>query len=153
MTAGEARAGGPVGRDDAADRQAVVAVTVAYCWALDGREWDRLDQVFTVDAQAELGGWFVGIEAIKGRVRTALDPLDVSQHMIGTHEVQIDGDRATSRCYLHAQHVRAIAGDQQQLIVAGRYEDELVRTPEGWRIARRVLTPLWTSGNPAVLGL
>ena len=136
--------------DELHDRQAIVDLTVAYCWALDTRDWDRLDEVFLPDASAELGGSFVGLEAIKARVRSALEPLTVSQHMIGTHDVRVDGDRATSRCYLHAQHVRRLDGERQ-FIVAGRYEDELVRTPAGWRISRRDLVVLWTAGDAAVL--
>ena len=35
-------------------------------------------------------------------------------------------------------------------IMAGRYEDHLVRTPDGWRIADRTLTIDWTEGNPDI---
>lgn len=35
-------------------------------------------------------------------------------------------------------------------IVAGRYEDQLVRKAAGWKIARRELVIMWTDGNPAV---
>ena len=35
-------------------------------------------------------------------------------------------------------------------MVAGRYEDRLVRTDAGWRIAHRTLTVMWTDGNVAV---
>ena len=72
----------------------------------------------------------------------------MSQHLVGTHQVALDGDRATARCYLHAQHVNQSGG---QYIVAGRYDDDVVRTPAGWRIQRRTLTVLWTAGDPAVL--
>ena len=36
-------------------------------------------------------------------------------------------------------------------IVAGTYRDRVVRTPEGWKIAERQLTVLWTQGNERVL--
>lgn len=137
---------------DVHDVQDVIDVTAAYCWAIDGHEWDRLDEVFTPDAEADLGRPLSGLAAIKERIRGALEPLQASQHLIGTHQVRVDGDRATSRCYLHAQHVRQIDGEERQYIVAGRYEDELVRTPAGWRITHRVLTKMWTAGDPAVLG-
>ena len=138
--------------DELLDRQAIVDVAVAYCWALDSRDWDGLDTVFTPDAHAELGRSVDGVEAIKARVREALEPLEVSQHLVGNHEVRLDGDRATARCYFHAQHVRDLDGERQ-LVVAGRYEDELMRTSDGWRISRRDLTVLWIAGDPAVLGL
>jgi hypothetical protein len=36
-------------------------------------------------------------------------------------------------------------------IVAGYYEDRVVRTPGGWRIAHRVMRQTWSEGNPAVV--
>ena len=135
------------------DRQAIIELTTAYCWALDTRSWDDLDDVFTPTATAELGGTYSGIEAIKDRVSTVLTPLDASQHMVSTHQVRVDGDRATGRCYLQAQHVRTDAAGGPTLLVGGHYTDELVRTGDGWRIVDRVLTVVWTDGNPAVLGL
>lgn len=137
---------------DLHDRMAIIELTHAYCWALDTHEWDDLRQVFLPDATAELGGSHLeGIEAIIARVALALTPLDDSQHMVSTHQIEVDGDRATCRCYLHAQHVRRAAPGGPNYVVAGRYEDELVRTSEGWRIARRSLIPMWTEGNQAVV--
>jgi hypothetical protein len=132
---------------DAADRAAIVDVTIAYCWALDTRAWDELDDVFVPDATASLGWPLAGRDAIKQRIRDALEPLDGSQHMVATHQVRVDGGGATSRCYLQAQHVVG-AGT---FLVGGRYEDRFVRTPDGWRIAHRDLVTMWTAGDPAVL--
>lgn len=132
---------------DPADRQAVIDVTVAYCWALDTRSWDDLDDVFLPDATADLGWALTGRDAIKERISSALSPLDGSQHMIATHDVHVDGDQATSRCYLQAQHVVGEA----TFMFAGRYEDRLVRTPDGWRIAHRDLVRMWTAGDASIM--
>lgn len=132
------------------DRAAIVEVTNRYAWALDTRSWDDLDDVFLSDATAFMTEDLVGREAIKARVRRALEPLDLSQHIIANHQIVIDGDRASCRCYLQAQHVREAAGRSPNFIVAGRYEDQLVRTADGWRIAHRDLVIMWTDGNPAV---
>jgi len=133
------------------DRQAIVDLTIAYCWALDMHEWDELDDVFTSDAVADLGGEYRGLDAIKGRVADVLLKVDASQHVVSTHQIRIDGDRATCRCFLRAQHVKLDLEGGTTFMFAGRYEDELVRTTDGWRIARRRLAPMWTEGNPAVL--
>lgn len=134
------------------DREAIIDVTIAYCWALDGKDWDALDDVFVPEATADLGRRLEGIDAIKARVRGALESLDDSQHMVATHQVRIDGDRATCRCYLQAQHVRRGVDGGETFMFAGRYEDQLVRTVAGWRIAHRDLVRMWTDGNPAVVG-
>jgi hypothetical protein len=135
------------------DHRAIVDLTIAYCWALDSRSWEELDTVFTPSATADLGGRCSGIEAIKDRVSSVLMPLDASQHTVSTHQVRVDGERATCRCYLQAQHVRRASERGSTLMVGGHYRDELVRTGAGWRITERILTVMWTDGNPDVLGL
>ena len=139
--------------DQLADRRALVDLTIAYSYALDDRRFDDLDDVFLPAATAELGRPLEGRDAIKDRIRDALVPLDASQHLVATHQVRLDGDRATGCCYLQAQHVRAGTDGGSLFMVGGRYEDRYVRTADGWRIARRALVVLWTDGNPAVLGV
>lgn len=133
------------------DRQAIVDLTIAYTWALDRRQFEDLRQVFLPDAIASLVGELRGVDAIIERVSAALMPLDDSQHIVSNHQVRLNGDRATCRCYMQAQHVRRGLEGGDNFIVAGRYEDDVVRTAEGWRIARRVLVRTWSDGNPAVL--
>jgi hypothetical protein len=134
------------------DERDIRNVAFRYCRALDTKDWALLDEVFLPDSTAELGTptTLVGIDAIRGRIRTALEHLDDSQHLVGNHEIAVAGDEARHRCYLQAQHVRAGATGGPNYIVAGRYEDRLVRTADGWRIAHRTLTVMWTDGNVRV---
>jgi 3-phenylpropionate/cinnamic acid dioxygenase small subunit len=76
--------------------------------------------------------------------------MDETQHLISNHQINVQGDTATCRCYLQAQHVRKAAHGGPNFIIAGRYEDQLTRTSEGWRISFRRLVVMWTDGNPAV---
>lgn len=134
------------------DRQEIVDLTIKYCWSIDEHAWDNLREVFLPTATARLGPECDGVDAIIARIQRALDPLDASQHIVANHQVSITGDRATCRCYLHAQHVRHAVDGSPNFIVAGRYEDQLVRTMVGWRIERRELHITWTEGNPKVVG-
>ncbi len=137
--------------DTFADRMAITDLTISYTWALDQHEFERLREVFLPDATFNVAGVpLSGIDAIIEKVSGSLSPLDDSQHIISNHQIRIDGDTATSRCYLQAQHVRNAADGGPNYIFAGRYEDELVRTSDGWRIAKRSLVHMWTEGNPAV---
>ena len=131
------------------DERDIVAVAHRYCRALDTKDWPALRTVFLEDATAQFGRPTIstGIDAIVGRVRAALEHLDASQHLVTNNEVVVDGDAATQRCYFQAQHVRKAAEGSPNYIVAGRYEDRLTRTGEGWRIAHRTLTVMWTEGN------
>ncbi len=135
------------------DRQEVVDVAVRYATALDTRDWDLLRTCFLSDATAvyEGLGECDGYAAIEDVCRTALTPLDASQHLVSNFAVTIDGDHATHSCYLQAQHVRRGAPGGPNFIMAGRYSDDLVRTEAGWRVRRREFSVLWTDGNPSVM--
>jgi len=134
------------------DRAAIIDLLVDYTYAIDGRDWQALRSVFLPDASFDMGVEVVqGVEAIIDRISGILIPLDASQHLVSNHQVRVQDDTATCRTYLHAQHVRKEAPGGRHYVIAGRYEDDLVRTEAGWRISHRRLVVVWREGNPAVL--
>jgi SnoaL-like domain len=139
--------------DQLADRREIDDLLYRYAQALDDRDWDLLREgVFIADAIAEFpDGSARGIDEIVILMEGALTGLDCSQHIITNPLAQVTGRVATARCYLQAQHVFIGAPGGDHFIVAGTYNDELERTPRGWRIARRVLTASWIAGNPGVI--
>lgn len=52
--------------------------------------------------------------------------------------VSVDGDEAAARTYIDAW-IMSVDG-ASGINALGIYDDELVRTDDGWRIARRTLT-------------
>jgi SnoaL-like domain len=133
------------------DRQAIIDVTIDYCWTLDTKDFDHLVEIFHPGATAFLGTERPNRDSIIEKIRGSLLPLDATQHLVANHQVRVDGDTASCRCYLQAQHVRTATEGGVNYIIGGRYEDDLVRTPQGWRIMRRVLHRDWTEGNLAVV--
>ena len=132
----------------ASDRQQIIDVTIAYCWALDTRDWAALSGVFTPDATAGLGGTQAGLDEIIDRVSSALRPFAVTQHLVTNHDILIRDEpaihdrTATSRCYVQAVH----AWESGELYtIGGRYEDRLLHTADGWRISHRDLIVSWTN--------
>lgn len=136
------------------DRLDIADLLARYCVALDSRDWGLLGQVFTEDATAEYGraGSPRGLPAIVEVVRASLEPLDASQHFIGTSLIEATGtDGATGRTYVIAHHVKNDTPGGGVFTIGGTYVDRFVRTRDGWRIADRRLIHTWTQGNPAVL--
>jgi 3-phenylpropionate/cinnamic acid dioxygenase small subunit len=136
------------------DRQAIVDVTVRYCWAIDGRDWAELANVFTEDARVDYGflPTLHGLAEIQALVARVLAPLDGSQHMVTNHQIETREDGVRSRCYFHAQHIRRGLEGGENYVVAGIYRDAWSRSDAGWRIRSRELEVLWTEGNAAVVG-
>lgn len=135
-----------------ADEKAIIDLNIAYTWALDTRQFEALRDVFTPEATGMLRGVQCdGIDAIIARIQRPLASLDASQHIVSNHQVRVDGDTATCRCYVFAQHVRGGTPGGDNFIVAGIYDDRLERRAEGWRIVHRTMAQLWQDGNPEVV--
>ncbi len=135
-----------------ADEADIRQTVVRYCWAIDHLDREALDEVFFCDATASLGrGLQHGIDEIWERIRLVLAPLTASQHLVGSHLIEVDGDRAAHRCYFQAQHVWRGKEGGDNYVVAGTYEDRVERCAVGWRIRHRDLRVQWTSGNPAIV--
>jgi hypothetical protein len=135
------------------DQLEITDVLNRYSRALDGRDWALLESVFTPDAVVEYGEYGstnIGPVEVGEHCAGGLEGLDCNQHLLSNIAVEINGDEATSRCYLHAQHVFAGAPGGDFYFLGGGYEDDLVRTDDGWRIKHRRLTVLWADGNPDV---
>jgi ketosteroid isomerase-like protein len=136
----------------AIDRQAASDLLVRYVHALDNRDWAVVEQCFTPDAVfIHPGGRVEGAAGIVGRAQAALEPLDGSQHLLGSVSVAVDGDAAQATSYFHAQHVRVGAPGGDLYVIAGTYRDRLRRTAAGWAIFERAQEYTWRSGNPGVI--
>jgi hypothetical protein len=113
------------------DRLEIQQLLVDYSTAIDQRRFDDLDKVFTSDAYID----YRALGGIDGRYPEVKFP--VYAHMLGNFSVRIDGDTASSRVICFNPMV--LGGDKGQVLFCGLwYDDEFVRTPEGWRMTRRV---------------
>lgn len=123
------------------DRLEIQDLFARYSFAIDERDWDALDRVFTPDARidySETGGARGSFPAIKAWLPIALERFAMFQHMVATTRLDLTGDTATSRTILFNPMVhRDAAGAEQVFFIGLWYRDRLVRTGEGWRIAER----------------
>ena len=133
------------------DKAEIELLLTRYARACDDREFDKVGDCFIADAQAEYSGVRLprGVEHIVAHMQP-LASLPLTQHIVGSVSVTVDGDRAECESYTVAHIVRAV-DDGHEVVHRGlAYRDELVRTPEGWRIAERVHRVLWSTTEPTV---
>lgn len=136
------------------DIAAIVNTVNLYPIAVDSMQWALFDKVFTEDAETDFGGAavFTGLANIKQVFDAIHAPFKATQHAARGHHVSVIGDTATCVSYVHAHFIRDVAGEGGNMFESiGWYDDTLVRTSLGWRIARRVCRTTWSGGNPAVL--
>jgi 3-phenylpropionate/cinnamic acid dioxygenase small subunit len=134
------------------DRLEIQDLFARYCFAIDERDWDALDSVFTPDARidyTETGGAKGSVAEIKAWLPAALERFPAFQHMVATTKLTLDGDRASSRTILfNPMVIPREDGTPQTFFIGLWYRDTLVRTTEGWRIAERYEERSWTHNVP-----
>ena len=123
------------------DLLAIQQLIAAYPGAVDGREFDRLDDMFTADAVIDFsafGGPVDNLPAIKAFLRESMALFVRSQHMMGLPDITLDGDRASARTSCTNPMVIAVADGSTSVMLIGLwYDDEFVRTSDGWRFTSR----------------
>jgi hypothetical protein len=147
MSPDDPSAGLPVALAEMLDRVAIQHVIASYAEAIDNRDWDALDRVFTADAvidYTEMGGIRGDLPAIKAFLDRSLGAggrYARTQHMLGQSYVELRGDSASART---ACFNPMIAGGRlgengaEDLHFCGLwYRDTLLRTSCGWRISAR----------------
>jgi hypothetical protein len=118
----------------AQDRAEVFDVLNRYADAADRRDWSLYDQVFTPDATADYGvSKLAGREAIVALIRNSLGGCGPTQHLLGNHTVQVDGDEAHASCKVRAFSRGAGDRSADTYELLGTYYHDLVRTADGWR--------------------
>ena len=124
------------------DRMEIQQLLVDYSTAIDQRRFDDLDAVFTPEAYIDyraMGGIDGQYPEVKAWLAEVLPNFPAYSHMVGNFDIRISGDTATSRTILFNPMV--LDAEKKQIMFCGLwYDDELIRTSDGWRLTRRVET-------------
>ncbi|KLI09015.1 polyketide cyclase [Mycolicibacterium conceptionense] len=122
------------------DREDITEVLVRYATGIDRRDWPLFRTVFTDDCVLDYGeiGTWNGVDAVTEFMDQSHAMAGHTMHRLSNHAIAVDGDTATARTYIDGL---IMAQDNNSGVNAiGFYDDELVRTPAGWRIAWRRFT-------------
>ena len=133
------------------DRIEIQDLIVRYAHAIDERNWDALDDIFTEDAQidyTDLGGQKGSLTETKKFLAEALPKFSAFQHLSTTSRIDLDGDTARSKTILFNPMVMEHAGEQRVFFIGLWYQDEIVRTSNGWRIKFRREEKSWSFNAP-----
>lgn len=141
-------------QQEISDRLEIQELMVRYSHAVDSRNWDLLDEVFTPDAVIDytvFGGPRGSLGEIKEFLGSAMPTFIAFQHMIANSMLEIDGDTATGRTMCHNPMVLPPddEGGERVFFVGLWYLDRFVRAADGWRIAERVEEKSYTFNMPA----
>ncbi|QLQ09147.1 MAG: nuclear transport factor 2 family protein [Nocardioidaceae bacterium] len=135
-------------------------VIFKYAWALDTRDWAALAEVFTPDARGEFSDPGYGDQDMGTILRLFQEgaetgPIRQWQHFVTNQLItHREGDRARIKAFFtcawrfddHQQQPR-----NEVAMVGGIYENDLLRTVNGWRIAVLRATTWWDHGGKEVM--
>jgi len=134
------------------DKEAIRELVNLYGLAVDSQRWDLFDRIFADDIDAdysETAHWR-DLASYKRDFAAFHDPFDSTQHCMMNHLVNVEGDAAQALTYGTWRLVRKAVDGMPLWDGSGWYDDELVRTNDGWRIRTRICRIVWWVGNPQV---
>jgi len=132
--------------EEMSDRLELQDLLIRYSEAIDRREFDELDAIFVPDAYIDYrdtGGIDGEYPQIKEWLAETLPTyFERNAHMLGLPAIKLAGDTATARTFCFNPMV--LKGEKPKVMQVGVwYDDEFVRTVDGWRISRRVEDKLY----------
>jgi 3-phenylpropionate/cinnamic acid dioxygenase small subunit len=122
----------------AQDDRAIAALLIAYGCAIDRRDWEKFRACFSDDCACDYGsfGKWQGASAVTHYMKQAHADLGPTLHRITNIETRMQDGQAHARSYVDALLMPVTVGGPVHHGI-GHYDDQLVRTGAGWRIARR----------------
>lgn len=135
-------------RSRSADPAVVAAVSevlVRYATGIDRRDWELFRTCFTDDCKADYGKLpngdvllWTNADDMTAWMEASHGEMGYTLHRITNPRVEGEGSSATARCYVDAL---LMTPDGQTIMNAtGFYDDHLVLTADGWKIAQRQFT-------------
>ena len=107
---------------------------------IDDRDWPRLGEIFTDDAEFRVIGLveMIGLEGIKRYMDS-----DAAPHPNAHLMTNIFVDVQDGVVKLHTRAILPVSagdGERGDRVIHGSYYDEVVKTTQGWRVKNRVFS-------------
>jgi ketosteroid isomerase-like protein len=120
---------------------AIMNLEADYAFAADTRQTDLLVNLFTEDGVIDVrpyGERIVGREAIRRFRAESPNKVASSVHYLHNPHIVVDGNTARGRFYWLA--ALSWVATNEAVWSSGYYQDEFVKTDEGWKIKKKVMT-------------
>jgi hypothetical protein len=113
---------------------------VRYATGIDRRDWTLFRSCFTTDCDVDYGdiGVWHGADAITAYMDKTHAACGYTLHRITNETISPDTGGVAARSYVDA--IIMDAENQSGIRAVGFYDDGLVATSDGWKIARRCFT-------------
>jgi SnoaL-like domain len=123
------------------DEQEIIALLTRYATGIDRRDWPLFQSCFTEDTRTDYGtfGQWTSAAQIAAFMQQAHAEVGPTLHRLSNFAISAQGEGAVARSYVDALLMPGPAGGDVRRGI-GFYDDELVKTTQGWRIRARRFT-------------
>lgn len=120
----------------------------------DLRQWKQVVVQFTdkveFDYTSLIGGEPITVPAIlqvKEWEESFTKRFKTTQHILGSHTLILDGDKATCTSHFQAHHVFLEPSKAQSWTLGGTYNHQLIRVDDAWKVNKMKMTVNWEEGT------
>ena len=138
----------------ASDKIEIIETVNKIALMSDLRDWEEVIAQFTepveFDYTSLTGGQASTVAAqtqVKQWEEFFAQTFKTTQHILGSHAVTVNGDKATCISHFQAHHVFLDSSKGQSWTLGGTYNHELTRTPDGWKVNKMKMTATWEEGK------
>jgi hypothetical protein len=132
-----------------ADRLAITDVLTLYSRGIDRCDLEILNGCFWGDATAKYGAEAQNAQAWAAATVAALKGMERTFHSLSNMSITVDGAVAKAETYCTAWHWLTGSDGPVEMVVGGRYLDDLEKRDGAWRIARRLYVMDWNRNVPS----
>lgn len=132
------------------DRADIIELFGSYADIADKKDFDELPRLvhtdpFVADFQSvtDTAALETTLDDYVAALRVSFGAFVATHHTITGHVIRVIGDHATAHAHVRAEHwvsTENTAGGPNCWLVVGFYDNEAVRTDDGWRFSRVTLT-------------
>lgn len=131
------------------DREEIRALVSSFARSIDTKNQPQYAANFAEDGELTTPfGTRVGRAAIADM--KGPPPGTHAHHLIGQVDIDLHGDTATATTYMIATHVFSSDSLTEKAHSGGWYEQEFVRTSEGWKFSKVSLVIRWEDERPMI---
>ena len=139
------------------DYNEIVRRRYEYALGIDTRDFELLRSIFTEDITMDFEDYSGRPAATMkaddwvGNCKILFTGLDATQHVMTNPIVDVDGDRATCKMYMKAEHFLQNDQGNDDFTLGGYYTDQLEKQDGRWLINAVTLKIFWNRGNRHIM--
>ena len=128
------------------DRELIRELPQKYALGIDTDDWPLVASVFHPDARVKGTMREAPIDAYLEALEPGVKQYHATLHFMGNQYVQVDGDRGSVETWAVAYHMETDGSPLDDLVLGLRYQDQVVRDGDGWKIIARNTVKQWHRG-------